>query len=454
MPWIKKGADYFWPKVQHADEAAVRGAISQYESGLLDPNSPQYSALKELLGIPFDSPSEELLARSSQRTRDNVNQALKSAQSPSKPTSQDAFTNQSDKLAAALKDLRQSIVDREADKAKQQYFEGEVRSSIYPGSIIIGEFFGAPQFAKTFSIAGTESLKVWQLVQGFNSIPPTVGSLALTGGFISAGLSVGQALAAIPSSEEATQAALKNIQLALSTLQQEMHEGFDRIQRNQRLMMEELNEIFSRIVQGHMEQLVRLEQMHESLNGLRSYIEAQDRQTQIVVLNQALDKLKLIAPLGGHALGSIDGLNYLTQFVDYAVDVSTLPAFTDRQVTSWIDTAINDALQSAPRPDLAIGLLNVIRTHFGLNPIAEDMPNPIEWARGTHVFLESVSPSRKQLPVETHSMVKRLYTAGRSLNDALTKSIDLALGARVSSEYSNSFAEVRSVLSNYYQNAP
>ena len=63
MPWIKKGADYFWPQVQDADEAAVRGAISQYESARWIENLPQYSALKELLGIPFDSPSDDLLAR-------------------------------------------------------------------------------------------------------------------------------------------------------------------------------------------------------------------------------------------------------------------------------------------------------------------------------------------------------------------------------------------------------
>ena len=205
-------------------------------------------------------------------------QAVKSAASPSKPTSQDAFTNQSDNLAAALKDYRQSIVNREADKARQQYLEGEVRSSIYLGSIIIEDFFGAPQFAKTFSITGTESFKVWQLMQGFNSVPPTVGSLALTGGFISAGLSIGQAMAGIPSSEEVTQAALKNIQLALSTLRQEMHERFDRIERNQQMMMEELNDIFRRIVQGNTEQLARLQQMHDSLNGLSNYIESQDRE--------------------------------------------------------------------------------------------------------------------------------------------------------------------------------
>ena len=143
------------------------------------------------------------------------------------------------------------------------------------------------------------------------------------------------------------------------------------------------------------------------------------------------------------------GCGYLTQFVDYAVGRSLLPAFTRRDVTSWNDTVITDALKTAPRPDLAIGLLNVIRTNFGLEPIAGDMPNPIEWARGTHVFLESVAPSRKQLPVETHAMVNTLYSEGRNLNDALTKSIDPALCAKVRGEFANSFAEVRSLLSLY-----
>ena len=461
-PYINKGIPRFWPEVRDADEEAVRGALSQYESGLLDPNLPKDLAIKEFLGIPFGTSSDELLARSPERTRNRVKQAAKLAESPSKIDSLDAFKDQSDQLTAVLKEFRQSIVDdlkkdeaaREASRAQQQYIEGEVRAGIYLGSTIIGDLFGAKDAARVFSVTGTESFKVWQLIQGFNSIPPTVGSLALTGGFVSAGLAIGQALAGIPSAEEVTQKALASIQLAISTLRQEMHERFDRIERNQRQMMEALDDIFRRIVQGNWEQLARLRQMRESLNGLRSYVESQDRQAKIDELLLALDQQKLVTPhvenAGDKELRSKDSLRYLTQFVNHAVRVSRQPAFTHREVTSWNQTVINDVLETTPRPDLAVALLDVFRKTFAVKPPAGDLPNPVEWARGTHVFLEAVARSRKELPPETHSMVKALYDEGRKLREALPEAIDQALCNKVTAEYEKSFDEVKSLLALHY----
>lgn len=464
-PFIKQEINHYWPTVRAADDNAVRATVSQFESGGVNPDLAYNLGIVDFFGVPLGSSSDDIFSRCSPRIRDGAKAAMRAADSQPRPDATDMFKSQSDQVVAAVKDLRQSILDEmkverahaEELRAHQEYLRGEISSSIYLGSVIIGEMFGATQEARVFSVTGTESLKVWQLVQGFNAVPPTVGSLALTGGFISAGLSIGQAMAGIPSSEQVTQAALANIQSALSTLRQEMHERFDRIERNQQLMMQELDEILRRFVQGNTEQLARLQQMHESLNGLRTDLESQVRQEKIDALKQVFDDQKLATPHlklhGDQELRSTNSLHNLSEFVNYADRTSLQTVFSHGNLTSWSDTVISDVLKAVPTPDLAIGLLNVSRTNFGLDVIAAEIPNPVEWARGTHVFMESVAPSRKQLPVETHAMVKRLYSDGRNLNDALTKSIDAALCAKVSDEYSKSFDEVRNVVALYYQEA-
>lgn len=423
------------PLVYRVDEDLTK------RSTLLDPSVPREQALRELLGI--STPKASDWPYSSHRYVRKAKEAIDAASQGS--TAEEFYGQCVTDLDQRMKDLRTNILAdirsdanaRENTAAESRRLYGESQGAVALGGVLIDNVFGNKALAQSFLTVGNESIRVWQLLNGFNAVPQTVGPMALTGGYVTAALAIGTALSGAPSAEQQTQKALAAILSAIQTLREEMHERFDRIERTQKNILETLDVVLRRLVLGEREQLARLTELRTSINGLRGYVETQARREKIDDLMLYRDNLKVLIDTNRSITSALEtepGRQLLNYFKAYSLRIARQPAFTHDELTHWNPSVFLDTLQAGGRPDLMVGSFNAI-CDLVQQPNSAPPPNPIEWARGVTTFLFEIANSDSELPNSAKLVLAEMYSAGKECESALSRWVEPEFRKRLRSKY-------------------
>lgn len=454
LPWGDELLEELYPTVGVLDEAAIRSVVDRYEGGFFNNRSLiQEFGGEHALRIPLGKTNDELI--------DALPKSLKVEASRYLQESAQDQTRNPEKLAEVLmatnnrlESIKGSILEavraNENEVARRQYWDAEMRSGIYLGSTFLRSVLNLPNEARVFEVVSSETYRVWHLVNGFGATPPTVGSLALTGGMVSAGLAIGSALAGGMSSEEATARSLGQILEAISVLRQEMHERFDRIERNQKVMIDLLDDTLTRISKGQWQNIERLRTISSSLNGLRNYVESQARQEKIDALSLEYDNLMLTREADSDYLQKSTSLTAINTMASHALRVAKQPAFTHSELRQWDAVAIADVIETVGRPDAAIAILGLARREFGLSDV-RDIPNPIEWVRGTSAVLEILGRETKLVSRAAIQLLHDLHAEGIALRQMLNLAIGYDLSKKATEEYISSLKPAEVALKEHYQ---
>lgn len=453
-PYIDNVTNLFIRPVSLADAYAVGESVPMHP--LL-----RRIELKAAFGIPADTDSKTLIDRLPPSSKYVLRNALEAGDTKSPDALTSQVKIQHDQLNELFGELRQNIVadmksqfkERDDKFARRYYIDGEIRGSIYLGTTILREVFGDDRSAHVFQTVATESYNVYRLFEGFAAETPTVGALGLTGGFVSSVFAIAVTIQGI-SEQEMLQQSLTAIHEAIRTLRDEMHERFNRIERNQRLMMDTLGIIVTRLSVGQWEELARLRNLQQSLNGLRNYIESQDRQEKINSLHLQADNLRSAISAYGSvqaALNVPENRSLLNFFSSYAQRTAKEPAFTHVDLVGWGARSMNDLWETTQRPDLLIGAMVPIRQRLGLPGMPDPISsNPVEWARSTNLLLEQIAISDVPLPLHAHDILREMFNSGVAVRNFLGSFTDPQMRLKLADLFMEAFGEVTDLISLHY----
>lgn len=449
VPWTDEFLERFYPSLGVIDESAIRTAVSMNDNGaFLDRSLIDEFGNTGSVSVPFGKSNEELVESLPIGLREVARKCL----APSDDSSATFFEllNASDRRLGEVKAaVVASIRNGESGAALRQYWDGEARSGIFLGTTLLRDVLRLPDEARAFETAGSEAYRVWRLVEGFGANPPTVGPLALTGGMVSAGLAIGSVFSGGMSSQEATAKALGQILAAIGVLREEMHDRFDRIERSQKVIIDSLGEVIDSISKGQWQEMERLLTISSSLNGLRNYIESQDRQEKIDAVNLEFDNLALTRHYWAAHLNSPPAMTAVNTIASHAIRTSKQPAFTHSEISQWNTAVVADTIESVGRPDAAISILALARRELGLSNVGE-IQNPLEWVRATNAVIEILGEERIPLPEPMVQLLQTLESEGTLLNSRLNGALDRDLNRRCGEQFQLTMRAIELGLKDHY----
>jgi hypothetical protein len=321
-----------------------------------------------------------------------------------------------------IKNAEQIRLRQQEAAVEMQKMYREVEGMVQIGAFVLDKIFKNPGLANGFSKTFETGSKVFSLINQFQL--GQIGSLALTGGMLSAGVAFASVLGGGPSFEQQVMQQLEGIDKKLDYIINLLDERFNRIERTQEEILKQLSVVLKEVREGNIIALNNFVVEKSRLDYIKLLITEIDRFNHELTLKQETENFISLSTLHPKLIEAIkiDYHRHLNYFYVYSIDTSrSLPnsgfepslTETDPKFTTKLSTAINDKDQI----QYFFGLLPLIAKVYDLQipfPIVESpsIPNPIEWARGANLYMDAKITYSEYLTDQTNRELVKIWDTG------------------------------------------
>jgi hypothetical protein len=419
IPGLQSASDLAGAMINWSDPDVVR-----------IPNLPsdQFAAVGQplLLGVPGSDGDLTKQGQTKQALESGINVALADLRARSSRLEEAAAKAAQD--AQYQKDVMQRAV--EAEKAY-----GELRGAATIGSFILGDVFGAKDAARLFGGASNAAIDIYRLTDLFSA--GKIGTFAFSGGVLSAALTFTSLFGESPNQQVLN--ALQHVSDQIGNFQKQINERLDRIEARQIVDLQIVSAILQTVTQNAVDTHQKLQLISNKLDSFRQTYATDARQAALDAFLKSMDNLRDILVTSSTSANSTPGL-FLEDLYHHAIRTSTEGPFAGDPVVPLTLGEFRRQITLRGRVDLVFGLFDAFASlvHANLSGSSFDLPNPVEYARGTHAFMEALVLNKDRYPVANlPSKLQDLWLRGSRIrtvvNAVLAPSVITGLATTVQS---------------------
>jgi len=351
-------------------------------------------------------------------------------------------------VTGQIKDLKNFLIEQRENKERQEEklrqhkkTHQEIDAAIDIGTFIIGNVFGDKELAQKLNTGFKTIHNLYKLTSSFFATNSTVGFLQLTNGYI-AGFTIIAGLFGDRKSN--LQKGLESISKQINELRNEILQGFNSILDNQFLILNQLEEVISLLINGNRITKTKLQAIERRLNLFSQYSEIKERQNDVEELNRNLFSLNQIVKKKTISKTKDD---LLGDFYSYTIQTSRKVYFTEANITIWNDNSVLDSFNKRQRLDYLCNFKKLILQQFSIKTFDKAIPNHIEWARGASALVELIGNFPEMLNEEGNlDLINNVISDGDLINNSLQKMTSIETNSIFVEQFKTELVKLESLL--------
>ncbi|HEU4456367.1 MAG TPA: hypothetical protein VFR81_25090, partial [Longimicrobium sp.] len=314
------------------------------------------------------------------------------------------------RIIEAEQEERRKIEIARARAARNEYLRGEVAGAANL-SVALLDLVGDRHTGRIISGATEAGLQASRAFEAF--AVGAIGPLALAGGLVGAAMILVRLFSSGPSADEMILTGINDLRRDLQQMRQEMHQRFDRLERNQLVIIEQLANLLGEVRTGNAVIIGQLRDLHSQVARAIEVGRLTRREAARTTFGSDMRSIKNLLALGSTPLIKAQIAILLGRVAGYGLEVGAETSFIGSERDSADPRSFRNFIHERRRLDLIFGVLPTIARSFGLaTPQMRPLVDPVAWVVASQSFLEAAISAGMGRDPTSAVTAKEMWDAG------------------------------------------